>query len=488
MRKILLVSTAMLLSGCTVGPDFKTPEAPSAQGYTAEGQPAPTASAATPLGQAQHFDPRQDIQADWWALFKSPALNSLIEHALAANPTIDSAQAALRQARELVRAQQGAYYPQVSGGLSASRNLTPTASLSPASASGNPYYSLITAQLSVSYTPDVFGLNRRTVETLAAQAEMQRFQLEATYLTLTSNVVAAAVQEASLRGQIEATAETVRIEAHLTDILRQQFALGQATRGDVAAQEAALAQAQQALPPLQKQLAVQRDLLTALAGRLPNEEIAEHFNLADFQLPTEIPLTLPSTLVEHRPDIRAALETLHAASAQVGVAIANRLPQFTLSATGGSQPNSIGNLFTPGTGFWTLAGGLTQPIFDAGTLQHRQYAAQAGFDQAAAEYRSTVISALQNVADSLRALQYDADALTAAVASERAAALSLEIAKRQLQLGAVPYLALLNAEQTYQTSRLSLVQAQAGRLADTAALFQALGGGWWNRTEAPPAD
>jgi len=484
--------TGMLLlgmvAGCTVGPDFQRPPPPQATSYTPAKLPAQTASADAPEGAAQRFVTDMDVAGQWWTLFRSEPLNALITQALQRNPNLAAAQAALRQAREEVYAQRGQYFPTVTAGLSASRNLTPIAALSPASASGNPYYSLITPQLSVSFVPDVFGANRRTVESLAAQAENQRFQLEATYLTLTTNVIAAAVQEASLRGQIAATEAIIRDEADLLGILQRQLALGQVAGSDVALQEAAQAQARQVLPPLQKQLAQQRDLLTALTGGYPSEEVAAQFDVESLQLPVDLPVSLPAKLVAQRPDIRAAEAALHATSAQVGVAVAARLPQITLTAELGNSTNSVANLFTPGTNFWTVAGGLTAPLFDAGTLLHKQRAAEAAFDQAAAQYRGTALAALQNVADSLHALQSDADALAAAVAAEQAASRSLAITRRQLQLGQVAYLALLNAEQTYQQARLALVQAQAGRLADTAALFQSLGGGWWNRTDVSNGD
>jgi NodT family efflux transporter outer membrane factor (OMF) lipoprotein len=300
-------------------------------------------------------------------------------------------------------------------------------------------------------------------------------------VTLTSNVVTGALQEASLRGQILATEETIKVEADLLGILHRQFDLGQVSMADVAAQEAAVAQARLALPPLQKQLAQQRDALVALAGGLPSEDVAARFQLAELKLPVDLPVSLPSKLVEQRPDVRAAEETLHSASAQIGVAVAARLPQITLTANVGNSAAALSSMFTPGTNFWTLAGGVTAPIFEGGTLLHKQRAAEAGFDQAAAQYKSTVITAFQNVADALHAVQSDADALVAADASEQAAGRSLAIVRKQLELGQVAYLALLNAEQTYQQAKLALVQAQAARLADTAGLFQALGGGWWSR-------
>lgn len=480
---------AFLLGGCTVGPDFSTPAAPGADGYTVRPLAEKTASADVAGGAAQHLVQGLDIPGQWWRLFRSPPLDALVEQALAANPSLEATQAALRQAWENVYAQQGAYFPTVTAGFSPSRNKTATGALSPASASGNPYYSLYTGQVNVTYAPDVFGGTRRQVESLAAQAEAQRFQLEATYLTLTSNVVAAAVQEASLRGQIAATEEIIRIDRAGLDILRRQLELGQIAGADVAQQEAALAQAQATLPPLQKQLAVQRDLLTALIGRFPSEQPAEKFELASLHLPQELPVSLPSKLVDQRPDVRLAEAQLHSASAEIGVAIANRLPQFTLTANAGTASNLVSQLvMTPGTAFWTVGGNVAQTLFDAGTLLHKERAAVAAFDQAAAQYRSTVIGALQNVSDTLHALQSDADTLAAAAAAERAAARSLDIARRQLELGAINYLGLLTAQNAYQQALVTLVQAQANRYADTAALFQALGGGWWNRADVSPRE
>jgi NodT family efflux transporter outer membrane factor (OMF) lipoprotein len=479
----LRMGSLALLSACAVGPDFHPPALPQETRYTPEPLATRTASPEAPVGQAQHFVADMDIPGQWWTLFRNEELGRLVEEALRANPTLDAAQAALRQAWENVYAQKGSYWPQVAAGLSASRNLTAVAAVSPASASGSPYYSLLTPQLSVSFVPDVFGANYRSVESLTAQAKNQRYQLEATYLTLSSNVVAAAVEEASLRGQIAVTEQTIKIETDLLTILHRQLDLGQVAGSDVAAQEAALAQAQQALPPLQKQLEQQRDLISNLIGRPPSQQPSETFQLGALTLPVELPVSLPAKLVAQRPDVRAAEETLHSASAQVGVAIAARLPQITLTGQIGNQAGSVSQMFTPGTNFWTVAAGLTQPIFQGGALFHKQRAAEAAFEQAKAQYRSTVLTSMQNVADALRALQADADALRAAVATERAASRSLAIVRRQLALGQVAYLAVLNAEQTYQQARLILVQAEASRLADTAALLQALGGGWWNRAD-----
>ena len=483
IRFLLIVAAALgaiVLSGCAIGPDFHRPLAPPVSGYTKEPFAATSSAPAIAGGGEQRFVVGKNIPTQWWELFNSEPLNRLIEKSLRANPTIDAAKAALRQARESVSAQKGAYYPQVQGGYSASRTQD-SGTISPVLASGQEPYSLHTAQVNVSFVPDVFGGIRRQVESLQANADFQRFQLEAAYLALTSNVVAAAIQEASLRSQISATSSIIEIETKMLEQLRRQFQLGYAAGLDVAAQEAALAQVEQTLPPLEKQLKQNRDLLAALAGRFPSEDLEEKFELGALTLPQDLPVSLPSNLVLQRPDVRAAEEQLHSATAQVGVAIAAMLPNITLSADWGSTATTMGELFTPGNGFWSLAAGLTQPIFQGGTLLHRKRAAEAALDQAEAQYRSTVIAAFQNVADSLHALKSDADSLKAAAAFEEAAKRTLDLSRRQFDLGYVNYLSLLSAETAYQQAVINLAQAQASRFSDTAALFMALGGGWWNR-------
>jgi len=473
---------AALLAGCAVGPDFKQPAAPEVKGYT----PAPLTSTAgtTNLagGEPQRFVGGGDIPGEWWALFHSKPLNDLIALSLSNNPTLKAAQAALRVAHENVLAQRGAYYPSVVGSFGASRQKT-SQQISPTPNSGALYYSLFTPQVSVSYMPDVFGLNRRTMESIKAQEGQARFALVATHITLSANVVAAAIQEAALRGQIDATRQLMAINSNMLQTLRVQFDKGYAARLDVAAQESQLAQIAATLPPLLKQLAQQRDLLAALSGCFPTQNPAEHFELASLELPQELPVSLPSQLVAQRPDVRQAEESLHAASAQVGIAAANRLPNITLSADAGTMALDAGNIFANGAGFWTLAGGVTQPIFQGGTLLHQERAARAAYTQAAEQYRATVLGAFQDVADTLHALQQDASGLTAAAAARDAAQVALDLAQKQFQSGYAGYLPLLTAEQTYQQALISLVQAQANRYADTAALFQALGGGWWHRAD-----
>jgi NodT family efflux transporter outer membrane factor (OMF) lipoprotein len=476
----------MLTAGCAVGPDFQRPAAPTVDGYTREPLPVQTASVDVHGGEVQRLVREMDIPGQWWTLFRSKPLSGLVEQALKKNPDLQSAQTALREAWENVYAQEGTFWPAITASYSAMRQQFAGVLGSP-TASGDYIYNLHTAQVTVAYVPDVFGGARRQVESLKAQAHCQRFELEAAYLTLTSNVVAAAIQEAGLRGQIAAARKIIEIDSHALDLLKRQYSLGQIAQVDVVAQEAALAQAQAALPPLAKQLAQQRDLLHRLTGRFPSDALSEHFEISFLELPQELPVSLPSAIVEQRPDVRAAEEQMHAASAEIGVAVANRLPNITLSANLGSSSTAIAELFSAGTGFWNLAADVAQPIFQGGTLLHRQRAAEAAFDQAAAQYRSAVLTAFQNVADVLYAIQSDADAVKTAAAAEKAAANSLAIVRRQLELGDIGYLALLSAEQTYQQGSINLALALANRYADTAALFQALGGGWWNRSGVPAA-
>ena len=476
---------AMLLSSCAVGPDFVQPSAPDVDRYTREPLASRTSSTDAKFGQSQHFVNGRDIPAEWWQLFHSPQLNALIQKALVANPNLQSTLAALRAAKESVYAQYGKYFPLVQANFSPTRQLVPPA-ISSQLANGDNLYNLFTAQVLVTYTFDTWGLNRRTVESLQAAADSQRFQIEAAYLTLIGNVVVAAVQEASLRAQIDATNRLIDINTRMLVILRNQLKTGYENRIDVAAQEAQLAQTVATLPPLRKALAQQRDLLAALAGRFPSQEPTETFRLADLRMPVDLPVSLPAQLIEQRPDVRSAEEQLHSASALIGVAIANMLPNLSISAGSGYTSTTVGSLFTGPALFWNVAGNATQPLFDGFTLLHEERGAQAAYRQAAWSYRSTVVGAFQNVADSLRAIQNDADALKAAREFEKAAKVSLTLSQQQMQTGQANILFLLNAQQTYEQAVLQVVQAQAARVSDTAALFVALGGGWRNRV-GPPA-
>ena len=472
----------LLMTGCTVGPDFRHPPAPDVGSYATRPVSTTTAAPNVAGGEAQRFVEGGDLPGDWWTLFHSRPLNALIEQSLANNPDLKAAQAALTQARENALAQRGSYYPSVSAGFAANRQKTP-GTISPTPSTSAYVYSVYTPQVSISYAPDVFGLNRRTVESVDAQAQAVRFQMIATHVTLSTNVVVAAVQEGSLQAQIDATRQMVDINSRMLEILRYQLAKGYASRLDVAAQESQLAQVNATLPPLVKQLAQQHDLLATLVGRFPSEAPTGAFTLASLQLPQDLPVSLPSTLVAQRPDVLQAEANLHAASAQIGIATANRLPNIQLTADAGSTALAIGQVFKAGTGFWDLGAALTAPIFQGGTLLHQERAAKAAYMVAAEQYRSTVLSAVQNVADTLVALDQDAEALKSAAAAADAAQVTLELSQRQWKAGYASFLSLSTAEQASLQARINLVQAQVNRYTDTAALFQALGGGWWHRTE-----
>jgi NodT family efflux transporter outer membrane factor (OMF) lipoprotein len=475
-----LILLSVLITGCAVGPNFEKSAAPTASAYTSTSVTATSGVTNVVGGEPQHFNEKMDVPAEWWTLFHSKALNALIERSLSNSPTLKAAQAALNVARENVLVQKGSYYPSLNASFAAARQKT-SSELSPTPNSGDLYFSLYTPQVSVSYVPDVFGLNRRTVESLHAQAEQARFALLAAQITLSANVAAAAIQEASFRGQIDATHQLIAINTNMLQILRNQYANGYIGRLDVAAEESQVAQVSATLPPLLKQLAQQRDLLAALSGSFPSQEPAEVFSFSSLDLPTELPLSLPAQLVAQRPDVRQAEENLHAASAQIGIAVANRLPSVSLTANAGSTALAASEIFAAGTGFWGLAGAVTQPVFEGGALLHKERAARAAYTEAAEQYRGTVLTAFQNVADTLNALQADGNGLNAAAAARDAASVTLDLAQKQLQAGRASYLTLLTAEQTYQQALIGLIGAQANRYADTVALFQALGGGWWNR-------
>jgi NodT family efflux transporter outer membrane factor (OMF) lipoprotein len=469
------------LAGCAVGPDYRRPAPPAVASYTAEAMPVGTATAPGVGGATQRFVSGGEIPARWWELFQSQALDRWIREALENSPTLGVAEATLRRSQEFRRARAGDLLPRVDGTISASRQKPSGASFGAANLQINPF-TLYNASVNVSYTLDLFGRTRRELEALQAQVDYQGFQVEGAYLTLTSNIVTAAFQEASLRGQLQATRDILATQEELLALIEKQFELGGIARTDVLAQRASLAQSRVLLPLLEKRLAQTRHLLAVFAGRFPGDAAdLPEFHLEDFRLPEELPVSIPSSLVRQRPDIRSVEELLHAASATVGVATANLYPQVTLSGQYGTTAVQIGDLFRPGSAVWGFGAGLLQPIFHGGALQANRRAEIAGFDQAAAQYRETVLQAFREVADVLRALEYDAMTLKAQSDAEAAARDTLDIAKKQVRFGATSYLSLLDAQRQYHLARILLVQAQALRFADTAALFQALGGGWWNR-------
>ncbi len=495
LRTTGVTALAAVLSGCIAGPDFVPPAPPPVTRYTKEplANPSATDNIATKQGGSadQNFVAGADVPGQWWTLFHSTALNRLVEEALANNPNLDAAQAALRIAQQNVEAQRGTLFPVVTGNGLGSRQKVPGGALqSPLNDQRQLFYSLYTPQVTVSFVPDVFGGNRRQIESLEAQAENQRFQLEAAYLSLTANVVLAAIQEASLRAQIDATKRVIQAQTDVLNLYNKQLSLGQIAGADVVQQQAALSVSMQLLPPLEKQLAIQRNLLTALVGRLPSEEVAQTFTLNTLRLPTRLPVSLPSRLVQQRPDVKAAEAAVQQASADVGVAVANRLPQFNITANGGTSAVKIAQLATSAATFYGIVGTVAQPLFDAGTLFRRQRASEETLNQAQAQYKAVVIAAFQNVADTLRALQSDAQAVAAASAAEKATGQSLDLIRKQYSAGALNSTQVLIAQQSYLSALVTSAGARANQYADTAALFQALGGGWWNRSDVrqPPPE
>lgn len=478
------VAGVFLIGGCAVGPDFKPPVAPVTDRYTAE----PLAQAQTQTQDTagvavQRFVDGRTIPEKWWSVFQSAPLDAMVRQALAANADVEAARASLRIAQENVLAQQGTFFPTVGAQFTPTRQSVATSLASPVASGGN-LYSLHTAQLNIAYAPDVFGGNRRQLESLQSLSDVQRFQLEAAQLTLTANLVATVIQRAAVRAQIDATREIVALADSQLTMVRRQQALGQVGTADVAAQQALLAQLEATLPPLQKQQAQQRNLLAVLLGRLPSDADIPEIGLDALQLPGELPLSLPSQLVVQRPDVRAAEAQWHAANAQIGVALAARLPNFELTANIGTTALRLSQLATAGTAFWGIGANLVQPLFDAGTLMHRQRAAEATQAQAAAQYRSTVLGAFQNVADTLNAIQADAATLAAQSRAEQAAARSFDIARAQRDAGATGSFAVLVAQQALRQAAIARIQAQSARLADSVALFQALGGGWLHAVDA----
>jgi NodT family efflux transporter outer membrane factor (OMF) lipoprotein len=473
----MFIAALVTMAGCTVHTHLRSPEFAAPRSYTAAPLPSHTASAPTGCGEAQCFTFVETLPSRWWTLFRSPELNELIKQGLTGNPSLSSAQAALREAEENLRAASGQLlYPNVNGTLQATRQRSSGA------AYGGPssIFNLYNASVNVSYTLDLFGASRGQLEALAALVDYQRYQFEAAYLSLTANIVTASITEASLRAQIRATQDILAAEQEQLKMVKRQFELGAVPKTSVLSQQTELAKTRATLPPLQKQLAYTRHALSALIGRLPSEGKLPEFRLSSMSLPVVLPVTLPSELAHQRPDIRASEALLRQAAAQVGVATANLYPHITLSGGYGLESDNTGHIFKGSSVIWNIGAGLLQPIFNAGELSAKRRAAIAAYDQAAAQYRGTVLKAFQNVADVLRALETDARMLRAQAEAEAAAKATLDLTQKQFELGAVNYLSLLVAQRDFQGARISLIQAQAERFSDSAALFQALGGGWWN--------
>ncbi len=470
------LAVTVTLGGCMAGHDFEAPGAPEVSDYQAKGKPL--TGEAAPGAKPALGAP---LPGQWWALLRSKQLNALIERGLSENADLEAAEAAVRVAHANALASRGAFWPTVVANWNSSVQQVPTQSLASNAASGASTYALHTAQVTVGYVPDVFGGTRRAVEAADALTEGQKMQREAVALTLTSNIALAAIQQASFASQIEATQKLVELQTQLLDVLRKQQSAGQIALTDVLGQETALAQTKLLLPPLERQREQQRHVIAALTGRFPSEADKFTFKVDSFRVPPRVPVSLPADLVRQRPDIRVAEANLRQTNAQIGVAIAARLPQFSLTGNAGSTADSIDRLFSPGTWFWMLAGNVAHTVFDGRTLAYKQKAAEEAYHQATAQYRSVVLVSFQNVADVLVALKADARAITAAKTAEDAAGRNIALVRSQVDVGQVSLPILINAQQAYLQASLARVQAQASRLANIVALFQALGGGWWER-------
>ncbi|WP_371321292.1 efflux transporter outer membrane subunit [Achromobacter seleniivolatilans] len=466
----------MLIAGCTVGPDFKKPAAPDVASYTAPQEPA-----AAPGGQ--RLQAGADIPAQWWRLFQSEALDQLVRQALDASPTLEEARARLRQATEDLNAETGGRtLPSVDANLSAARKKVDPAAYGVPVAVQPPPFTLYNASIDVSYTLDVFGGNRRALEGMAAQLDYQAHELQAARMSLAANVVTAAIKQADLSERLAASHDLLAAQIRQQDIMAQRVAAGGVSQADLRNQELLVAQTRATLPPLEQQLSQVSHQLAVYLGQPPAALQSAPLRLSDLTLPADVPTGIPSALTRQRPDILAAEALWHKASADVGVATANQYPQFTLTASFGSQRTRAGEL-TDGVNVWNLGLGLVQPLFRGGELRARKRSAEAAYDAASAAYQQTVLDGFRQVADALRAVQTDGDAFQAYDDAWRRAADAERIAQGRYQAGGISHLSLLDSQRQLLNTRIARTQADAARYADTAALLQALGGGWWNEAE-----
>ncbi|MBF0505399.1 MAG: efflux transporter outer membrane subunit [Nitrospirae bacterium] len=474
-RCLLPLACSLFLMGCAVGPDFVRPEPPQVKHYTTGVEPSATIPAD---GQAQYFQEGAKIAADWWRLFNSSRIDAVIKEAIANNPTIQAAQASLRQSQDNLRAGYGVFFPQVDAGFDATRQKSSLARFGEGPVSS--IFNLYTLQASVSYALDVFGGERRAVEGLQAQVDFQRYAFLGTYLALSGNIVNTLIAQAAYREQIKATDQIISIEKEQVGIAESQVQAGTVPYSNALSLRSQLAAAEATLPPLRQKLSQADHLLATLAGRAPAEWSPPQIDLADITLPCSLPLSLPSELVRQRPDILAVEAQLHSASANIGVATAAMFPSFTLSGAYGWSNNSLGNLVRSTSSIWNLGADVTAPIFHGGTLWFKRKAAIEAYNQSLANYRQTVLSALAQVADTLRALQNDADALKSQLEALSTAEETVRLLQANFQSGTAGYLQMLVADAQYSQAKIGYLQALAQRLQDTVALFVALGGGWWN--------
>jgi len=486
IRGACLFAIALLsAAGCAVGPDFVRPKPPPVDRYTHGKEPTTTIPAE---GQAQRFESGGKVAADWWRFFNSAKLDLLINQAVTENPDLQAAQARLRQSQNILLAGYGVFYPQVDGnGGAARQKFSPVRFGSSTSSS---IFNLYTLSATVGYSLDLFGGNRRAVESLKAQVDFQRDTVLATYLALSGNIVNTVIAHAAYSAQIKATEEIVGLLKEQIRITEVQAQAGTVPYLNVLSLQTQQAATEATLPPLEQKLSQTEHLLATLLGRLPAEADTVQIELADLTLPDNLPITLPSDLVHQRPDILASEAQLHSASANIGVATAALFPSFTLNGSYGVNSNSTSDLFKSASGFWSLGANLTAPLFHGGTLWYGRKAAMDAYQQALANYRQSVLGAFAQVADTLRALEHDAETVQAEAKALEASEHALRIVKANYEAGVAGYLQILVANDQYHQARIGYLQAQAQRLQDTVALFVALGGGWSNTEkespEAPP--
>jgi NodT family efflux transporter outer membrane factor (OMF) lipoprotein len=469
------------IAGCAFGPVHPQTDLslPTSMGAVASTAPITPAS-----GPSQTIAIGPQVEKDWWTAFDNSDLNALVASALRHNNDIQTADAALRQAAELGRAANGARLPTLDLGYQAERARVSDALATPLFDPNQTLYTLHTAQVTVGYAFDVFGGVRSKIVSARAAAEVQRNRFEAARTTVVANVVLAVIQTGSVKAQIMAAKQNIASNAELLAMMRRRQQLGSIGTLDVATQETALASAEGTLPPLQRTLAHQLALISVLTGKAPGTPLSPIPDLAALVLPRSLPISLPSDLVRRRPDVQAAEAQMRGAGADVGTAIAARLPAFQLSATAGGAATDFAQMFATGNPFWTLIGGITQPLFHGGALRHQQKAAEAALDGAKSQYRASVLQAFVDVSDALNGLRTDADALDAASRASDAAGRTFHYVQRQLELGDVGTLTLLNASAANAQASLQLIQSRAARLSDSVALFQAMGGGWQSRSDS----
>lgn len=481
MRFFGVMTVAAMLAGCAVGPDFHSPKGLTLSRYTAKPMPSQTVSADISGGKSQQFIQGEAISREWWKVFCSPALDQLIREALLNSPTLASARAKLMQAQEEVSAQIGStQFPRLDGNISATREQVNLQAFG-ISAFPNPApFTLYNTGVNVSYTLDLFGANRRALEALCATVDYQRYELAASQMTLAGNIVTAAIRSASLGQQIKITQNMIELQQNQLAITEKRYRSGGVAKIDVLSQRSQLAQVTATLSPLQQQFEQTRHQIAIYLGKAPSEVFIPDIDLSDLQLPVELPVSLPSALLRQRPDVQASEALLHQAYANVGVATANLYPNITITGSLATEAASISKLFGPGSSAWNIGPALMQPIFHGGALRAKRRSAIAALQQAEAAYQETVLQAIQNVADTLIALEFDAKTLQAKATATLQARDTYDITSKRYNAGGVGYLALLDAQRQYDQATLDEVQAVAARYADSAALFQALGGGWRN--------